>query len=183
MTTLLPQNLLYQNRLESAYARSFTTHVQPQNGQNSYLAGQTIIINVPTSRNQVLVSSESVLKFDLQVTNNATASNYVRLDKAGAHGPFSRIRVYHGSSLLEDLDNYNNLVAQMTVLQKSSGCTGKDSVMQGFADESFCSVQGANTTTNSNQVVPIVAGERLIGSAGGSQFVEIPIDDVTTSYN
>jgi hypothetical protein len=97
---MLPSNLKYQNKLESAYARSYTTHIQPQNGQNDYTDGQTIIINIPTSPNQVMASTESVLKFDLTVKNGGTASNYIRLDKCGAHGIIRRLRLYHGSNTL-----------------------------------------------------------------------------------
>jgi hypothetical protein len=176
----LPTNLLYQNKLESAYARSFTTHIQPQNGQNDYTDGQTIIINIPTSPNQVMASSESVFKFNLTVTNGATASNLIRLDKCGAHGIIQRLRLYHGSQLLEDLDNYGNIVSQLTALQKSSGCNGKDSILQGFALDKFCDVQdGTDTTTKTNQVLPIIAGERLHDDSNTGEFTQIAADGET----
>jgi hypothetical protein len=176
---MLPSNLKYQNKLESAYARSYTTHIQPQNGQNDYTDGQTIIINIPTSPNQVMASTESVLKFDLTVKNGGTASNYIRLDKCGAHGIIRRLRLYHGSNTLEDLDNYGNIISQLTALQKSSGCNGKDSILQGFCNDQFCDVQDdAGTTTKTNQVFPIVAGERLFSSA---EFAQIPVNGNTLS--
>jgi hypothetical protein len=197
MSTTIPKNLLYQNNIESAYARSFTTHIQPQNGQNDYTAGQTIIINIPTSQNLVLASSESVLKFDLTVLNGANASNYIRLDKCGAHGVIQRLRLYHGSQLIEDLDNYGNLVSQMTALQKSSGCNGKDSILQGFCNDKFCNTNqpavnavtpGAptnaellamGTSTKTNQVVPIIAGERLHDDANTGEFTAIATNGLT----
>jgi len=123
---MLPSNLKYQNKLESSYARSYTTHIQPQNGSNGYGPGQTIIVNIPTSPNQVMASTESIFKFNLTVENGGTVSNYMRLDKCGAHGVIQRIRLYHGSQLLEDLDTYGNIVSQLTALQKSSACNGKD---------------------------------------------------------
>ena len=180
----LPNNLLYQNKLESAYARSYTTHIQPQNGQNDYIDGQTLIINIPTSPNQVLAASESVLKFDLTVKNSAVQSQFIRLDKCGAHGVIQRLRLYHGSQLLEDLDNYGNIVSQLTALQKSSGCNGKDSILQGFCNDKFCDVQGADavaTTLKNNQVIPIIAGERLHASGADNEFAAIPAGGVTKS--
>jgi hypothetical protein len=45
----LPKNLLYQNKIESAYSRSYTTHVQPTNS-GSFSDGQTIMFNIPTSQ-------------------------------------------------------------------------------------------------------------------------------------
>jgi hypothetical protein len=193
----IPSNLLYQNKLESAYARSYTTHIQPQNGSNNYGDGQTIIINLPTSANQVMASSESVLKFDLTVLNSGTASTYMRLDKCGGHGVIQRLRLYHGSSLIEDLDNYGNLVSQLTALQKSSGCNGKDSILTGFSSDLFCSVWkpvvaaavpggptnaellDIGTSDKTNQVKAIVAGERLHDDAAGDEFVAIATGGLT----
>ena len=166
---MLPSNLKYQNKLESAYARSYTTHIQPQNGMGDYTDGQTIIINIPTAPNLVMASTESVLKFNLTVTNGAAANNYARLDKCGAHGVIQRLRVYHGSQLLEDLDNYGNIVSQLTVLQKSSGCSGKDAILQGFCDDLFCDTSDSIT----NQVYPILAGERLHDDADTGEFTQI----------
>jgi hypothetical protein len=194
-TPMIPKNLLYQNKINSAYARSFTTHIQPQNGQGDYTNGQTIMINIPTSQNQVLASSESVLKFDLTVQNGTTAS-YIRLDKCGAHGVIQRLRLYHGSQLLEDLDNYGNIVSQLTALQKSSGCNGKDSILQGFCNDKYADIWKAlvdpataesptdgemvlvGTSDKTNQVLPIIAGERLYDDGvGATEFTQIEASD------
>jgi hypothetical protein len=196
----IPSNLLYQNKLESAYARSYTTHIQPQNGSNGYGGGQTIIVNVPTSPNQVMASSESVLKFNLTVTNGGTASNYMRLDKCAGHGVIQRLRLYHGSSLIEDLDNYGNIVSQLTALQKSSGCNGKDSILAGFCSDQFCDVWkpvvvpgtlgaptnaemvAVGTSTKSNQVKSLIAGERLWDDdAAATEFTAIASGGSTKS--
>ena len=169
---MLPSNLHFQNKVESAYARSYTTHIQPQNGASGYQSGQTIIINIPTSPNLVMAPSESVLKFNLTVKNGADASNYMRLDKCGGHGIVSRLRLYHGSQLLEDLDNYGNIVSQLNVLQKSSACNGKDSILQGFSNDQLC-----DSTTK--QVTPILAGERLNVDGAADEFAVIAIDAPT----
>ena len=179
---MLPSNLHYTNKLESAYARSYTTHIQPQNNGHDYTAGQTIMLNIPTTANLVLASTESVFKFDLSVTNGTAESAFIRLDKAGAHGVIQRLRLYNGSQLLEDLDNYGNLVAQLSVLQKSSACNGKDSILEGFCNDKFCdtnAVDAPDALTKTNQVFPIVAGERLIpdvphvdGTADSTEFTK-----------
>ena len=50
---MLPKNLKYQNKVESASARAYTSALQPQSGtgttQSGYTANNTIIINIPTS--------------------------------------------------------------------------------------------------------------------------------------
>ena len=81
-------------------------------------AGQTIIINIPTRSNLCLVGSESTLKFSLTTTNSGTDSNYIRLDRGGASGVVQRLRLYSGSNLLEDVDNYGLLMSNLVSLQK-----------------------------------------------------------------
>jgi len=57
---MIPKQLLFKNKIESAYARSYSSHIQAMNGDN-YGPGQTIVINIPTSPNLVMAGSESVL--------------------------------------------------------------------------------------------------------------------------
>jgi hypothetical protein len=131
---MLPKNLHYQNKVESASARQYTSAIQAQNGTGNYTNGNTIMINIPTSPNTVLVPSESFLKFDLGgITNGATASAYLRLDKAGAHGIIQRLRITHGSQELENVDNYYALVGEMIALMQSSdSINGKLNVLSGL---------------------------------------------------
>jgi hypothetical protein len=103
---MLPKNkLVYGSNVESSAARSYRSNIQPQNGTGTYNAGDTITINIPTRNNLVLVLKESVLKFTLTYTAGA-ASEIIRLDSCGAHGVIDRIRVWHGSNLLEDITSY-----------------------------------------------------------------------------
>lgn len=154
---MLPKNLHYQNKVESASARSYTSAIQPQNGTGNYTNNNTIIINIPTSPNTVLVPSESYLKFDLGgITNGATANPYLRLDKAGAHGIFQRIRTTHGSQELENLDNYGAIVGEMMALQQSGdSSTGKLNMLAGLSG-------GLNTAQN-GEAYSTTVGEKLNG--------------------
>ena len=154
---MLPKNLHYQNKVESASARAYSSAIQPQNGTGNYTANNTITINIPTSPNTVLVPSESFLKFDLGgITNGAAANPYLRLDKAGAHGVFQRIRTTHGSQELENLDNYGALVGEMMALQQSGdSSTGKLNMLAGLGG-------GLNSAQNGESYSTTV-GERLNG--------------------
>ena len=175
---MIPKNLKYQNKQSSAYARNFTTNIQPQNGQGDYTDGQTIIINIPTNQNLVMAGSESVLKFDLTVTNGGAANAYARLDKAGAHGVIQRLRLYHGSQLLEDVDNYGNLVGSLMALQQSrDAAQGKMSILAGLSNEHV-----TDTTTKVTKAV--TAGERLIDDAQVTPFADIALsgDTLTRTY-
>jgi hypothetical protein len=115
----LPRGLQYINAIDSSYARNYQSNIAPQNGLGPYGPGETIIVNIPTSRNTVLSGGDSVLKFNLTVTNGGTANNFIRLGAAGAHGAIQRIRLWHGSTLLSDIDDYGNLVAMCMTIQES----------------------------------------------------------------
>jgi hypothetical protein len=104
---MIPANLKYQPKVESAPARRYRTNIQPQTG-TSFNGGETIIINIPTRNNTALIASESVLKFTMNITL-AASTVVAALDSCGLHGLFSRIRVFHGSNLLQDLQNYGDL--------------------------------------------------------------------------
>ncbi len=163
---MLPKNLKYQNKVESASAHSYVSNIQPQNGMGPYAAGQTIIINIPTRNNLVLIGAESSLKFSLSVTNGATATNYTRLDRAGAHGVIQRLRLYAGSNLIEDLDTYGMCVANLISLQKSNGASkGKYNINSGMRQDDVIS-------TTTGQCISCPAGERL-NSTAGTEFAAV----------
>ena len=106
---MLPQNLKYQPKVESAPARRYRTNIQPQNGQNGYTGSNTIIINIPTRNNTALVASESVLKFTASLPAPAGACTIQSFESCGYHGFINRLRVFHGSNLLQDIQEYHQL--------------------------------------------------------------------------
>lgn len=94
----LPKNLLYQNKVDAMGARPYTSNIQPQ-GAQTYSANDVMIFNIPCNRNTVLSPHDTYLKFSMTATNGATAQDWIRLSKAGAHGFIQRLRVFHGSTL------------------------------------------------------------------------------------
>ncbi len=133
---MLPKNLLYQTKAESAQARSYKSNLAPQNGLGPYGPNETIIINIPTASNLVTAMSENYLKFDLTVTGGAAASSYARLDNCGANGYIQRIRCFHGSVLLEDINNYNQLASMCFDLQVSTPAAyGKYNILSGSRND------------------------------------------------
>jgi hypothetical protein len=98
---MIPGNLKYQSKVESAPARRYLTQIQPQGG-TSFSNGDTITINVPTRNNTALIPSESYLRGTVNIflTSAATAAT---LESCGWHQFIQRVRVFHGSNLLEDI--------------------------------------------------------------------------------
>jgi hypothetical protein len=119
---MLPKQLKYGSKTEAAWASSYRTNIAPQNGNGPYQLGNTIIINIPTSKNLVLATTESYLKFGVGFPNTAgtAAANVFRWDSCGAHGIIQRIRTFHGSNLICDTDNYGLLAKILFDLQIST---------------------------------------------------------------
>lgn len=91
---MIPKNLKYGSKVESAPARSIRSNIQPQVG-TKFSLNELIQINIPTRQNLVMVPTESYLKFNFRVGSNAEDTVF-RWDSCGAHGLIQRIRVYHG---------------------------------------------------------------------------------------
>jgi len=150
----LPKNCLYENKILSSYARNYNTNIQPQNGTGPYLPGTTIIVNIPTGRNLVMSGADSVLKFTLNVTNGGAINNFIRLDKS-CHSLIQRVRVFHGSQLLSDIDNYGNLVSMMMSIQQTTDSfCGKMNILAGTESLSYCDL-------SSNEVYGLITGDKL----------------------
>ena len=139
---MLPKNLKYGSKVESANCKSFRTNIQPQNGTGPYNLGDTITFNIPTRRNLVMVPSESYLKFSILVTNTSTNPNYYRWDSCGAHGLINQIRVSHGSNQLENINMYGQLAKLMFDLQVNTpSSSGKFNILAGTRGDSMVSSQ------------------------------------------
>jgi hypothetical protein len=189
----IPRNLKYDNSKQSAYARSYTSNLMPQQA-GPYTGGSTITLNVPCTQMTVLAAGESVLKYDLEVTNGGTAAAYMRLGAAGGHGPIRRLRIYHGSNLIEDIDNYSTLVSKLMPFQQSGDSfAGKQSVLCGtssdyavqmslataasIADEA--AVETAIQTYKVRKVKRVIAGERLVNAGAADEFAAIAANGLT----
>lgn len=132
---MIPKNLKYGSKVESALARSTRVNIAPQNGTGPYNLGDNVIINIPTRQNLVLNSADSYLKFSVSVTSQGDDS-YARWDSCGAHGIIQRCRIFHGSNLLQDIDNYGLLAKMLYDIQvPQDGIIGKHSIMTGTRND------------------------------------------------
>lgn len=158
---MLPQNALYQRKKESAAGRRFRTNIQAQQGSTGYTGGNTIIFNIPTAPNQLLIPTESTFNFSLSGTNSSgNTMAYLRWDSCGAHGIIQRIRVYHGSNLLEDIDNYGQLAKMLFDYQVPvDAAAGRHSVAGGTRSDAYALPQtvaadfGADDTLTRAEIV------------------------------
>jgi len=132
---MIPKNLQFGSKVESSMARQYKTNIAPQNGTGPYLLGDTVILNIPTRNNLLLIPTESYLKFNVNVTSSA-AGSYFRWDSCGAHGLIQRIRIFSGSNLVEDIDNYGLLAKMLFDLQVSTDAAyGKYNITSGTRND------------------------------------------------
>ena len=154
----LPQKLKYDNAINASYAKNFVSKINCQNTNNHNL-GNTAIINIPCMSNQVLSGADSLLKMKLKLENGTAGNADVVFDRAGVAGCIQRIRVFSGSQLLQDLDNYGNLVTQLISYQVSpDALLGKLSVLQGTASASTGegNTVGANSSLELDLCFPLM---------------------------
>jgi hypothetical protein len=160
---MLPKNLKYGSKVESAVARSSRVNIAPQNGTSTYRLGDTIILNIPTRNNLVLAPTESYLKFNIAVTSQAN-NNAFRWDSCGAHGLIQRIRVFHGSNLLQDIDNYGLLAKILFDLQQPTDATyGKQNMLCGTRADLVTAFQPVATA----DAVDLATSQALANSLKG----------------
>jgi hypothetical protein len=170
---MIPSNLVYSGKVESSPARRYRTNIQPQNGTGPYVGGNTVIINIPTQANTFLIPSESYLKFTLAATIGASASNFNAFDAHGAHGVIQRLRVYHGSSLLQDIDNYDDLAKILFDYQAALDTTqGRLSITNGTNAEYTGVLNGAAGTATVSNVKPTNKGATIAAlAASGTRTI------------
>lgn len=192
---MIPANLKFQSKVESAPARRYLTQIQPQGGTGTYNPGDTITINIPTRANTALIPSESYLRgnFNLIASGVATSSC---LESCGWHQFIQRIRVFHGSNLLEDIDNYGQLAKIMYDYQApedavkgrfaiTSG-TNEDYSGVGVAAAALASVRSVNrgkatgALAASTTVFPFAINLiSLVGALAGEKY--LPLWEMTAA--
>ena len=142
---MLPSKLMYNNKIASAYARNFTSVIDAQN-TSEYSVGQTAIINLPTMNNQFLSGADSVLSLKLRLRAPALTA-HCRLNRCGIAGAIQRLRIFHGSNLLMDLDNYATLASLLTSYQLAKeDVDGKHSVLAGTSQGTGRNLGGIDVT-------------------------------------
>jgi hypothetical protein len=119
----LPKQCLYTNKIESSYAKNYNSNIASNNGTEFNL-GETMIFNIPTGYNQVMSGKDGCLKFNFNCKAAAAVPAAAFFNRCGAFGLIQRMRIFHGSVLLSDIDNYNVLMDMLINSQLSSDIVG-----------------------------------------------------------
>lgn len=100
----VPAQLLGGDRPASIEGKKFL-HSSPSENR-TYIGGEVMRFSLPTMPNSY-VMPDVQLKFG--VTNQVAAAGAVFTLDGGANALISRLRIFHGSQLLEDIQDYNRL--------------------------------------------------------------------------
>ena len=113
----LPDSMLYNLKPSGGRDKSYRCSLNPQN-KSSFAANDTIIMSIPCGRrNTYLSGSDSYLKFTVQ---NLDAANKITIDNnAGCF--FNRLDIFHGSNLLESIQQMNVLYTYLLDFQLDVG--------------------------------------------------------------
>tara|TARA_R110002153_G_scaffold173363_1_gene326090 strand:- start:1680 stop:2954 length:1275 start_codon:yes stop_codon:yes gene_type:complete len=188
----LPKALMYDNAIKASYAKNFITILNCQN-TNNHSTGSTAIINIPCQNNQVLSWNDTVLKMKMKLTAGAAASTCV-LDRAGVAGAIQRVRIFANGVLINDLDNYGNLITQLTSFQESHDTLqGKLAVLQGtdsdLKGKVFAEIAAGDTNGGLDVAFPLMtclgSSDRYFPTyalAGGSLRMEIQFVSSVTKF-
>jgi hypothetical protein len=172
---MIPSKLRYGTKAESAPARSYKTNVQPQNGTTyNNASGAQLYFNIPTRSNLFMASTENYLRFDFDLKNTSGNNATARWDSCGAHGLIQRIRVFHGSNLLEDIDNYGLLSKMLFDTQVHTDSTyGKMNILAGTRNDLNVNIPAATTFTSAVNLsaTQINSGEELVNSSNSASLI------------
>ncbi len=148
MSEALPQDLNFSLRPVSASARQYLQNLPPTNG-SSFQPSNVIRLSIPCGRpNTFYQPHQSYLKF--KVTNNhaddMTVDNNV-------NSLIQRITIYHGSNLLEDINDYGVIASMLFDLQVNGAELGKTgSITSGGEDgQTFNATNDIGSSRNVNR--------------------------------
>jgi hypothetical protein len=126
-----------------------------------------------------MVPTESYLKFNIVMKSAADANAY-RWDSCGGQGIIQRIRVFHGSNLLQDIDSYGMLAKMLFDMQQPmDGTLGKQNILCGTRADLTVTTPAAAAAVNLS-VTHANSGERLLAAAGTTAL--IANDGLTQTY-
>ena len=150
----LPKQCLYTNKINSSYAKNYNAAIAPVNG-TAYSLGETIILNIPTGYNTVSSAKDSILKFNLNLRGGATLPTSCNFNRCGAFGLIQRLRIFHGSVLLSDIDNYSCLMEMLLNAQLSGDIMGgKMEIMAGCGP--YIGTSLLNDATQPNRPILVI---------------------------
>jgi hypothetical protein len=155
----LSDSLVYAPK-PSAVSSSKARWNQPSYNKSTYNPGEVVMINIPTGRRGSFLNTRmSYLKF--KVTNTGTDAGHTIAADYNIASIFSRLELYHGSNLLEQIHEYGLLVNLWHDMTGSSAAHGTTSnLLEGQNVASSLRTGEAIAGANASRVfcIPLLSG-------------------------
>tara|TARA_R100000482_G_scaffold4609_1_gene1592 strand:- start:622 stop:1956 length:1335 start_codon:yes stop_codon:yes gene_type:complete len=154
MSEALPQDLNFSLRPVSASARQYLQNLPPTNG-SSFQPSNVIRVSIPCGRpNTFYQPHQSYLK--LKLTNNH--ADALTVDNS-VHSLIQRLTIYHGSNLIEDINDYGVIASMLYDLQVDGAELGRTgAITSGGQDGQTFASNDISTSRNINRRGATVAG-------------------------
>jgi hypothetical protein len=154
----LSDSLVYSPK-PSAVSSSKARWIQPAYNKSTFNPGEVIMLNIPTGRRGSFLNTRMRYpKFQLKNTTTGTAPPALDFDIASI---FSRLEVYHGSNLLEQIMEHRMLVNLWhDMCRSTSSFTTTGNLLEGQATVSRT---GASLATGASHVYCIPLLSAIVG--------------------
>ena len=179
----ITSDLFYNLKPSSASSRSYRCSI-PTSNKSVFSPNDTAIAYIPARRNCFLDTTQSYIKYTIK-NNETTVGNTFKLDNNGA-SVLNRLDVFHGSNLLESVQQYNALYTylldnQLTFAQRMglSGMYGTSPTVGTQASTR----QGQQIAINGNQLtvcMPILSG--VVGALSDKMLPLNLADDIRLEF-
>ena len=153
----ITSDLQYNLKASSARGRSYRASIQPTN-KSLFGPQDTAILYIPCGRrNTFLDTQQSYIKYTIK---NTDPTNIINLDGCGAC-VINRFDVFHGSNLLESVQQYNVLYSYLMDFQINSANKAGLSSAYGFANSGASDARKGSAIVKANKLtvaMPLLSG-------------------------
>lgn len=184
MSEALPQDLNFSLRPVSASARQYLQNIPPTNG-SSFQPSNVIRLNIPCGRpNTFYQPHQSYLKF--KVTNNH--ADEMTVDN-NVNSLIQRLTIYHGSNLLEDINDYGVIAGMLFDLQVNGSEMGRTGAITSGSEggQTYNATNDIASSSNVCRRGASIAGTAdrvfafplISGVVGTMQSKNLPVSEMT----
>lgn len=177
----ISSDCLYNLKPSAVASRQYRCSV-PTSNKSIFAPGDVAIAYIPARRNCVLDAANSYVRYTIK---NLDVSNNITFDNNGA-SVINRLDIYHGSNLLETVQQYNALYSYLMDFQIDASTRGGLSTMYGTSPSqtSMGSSRQGLTVSPSNNVLTVCM-PLLSGVAGCLADKMLPLtlaDDIRLEF-
>lgn len=163
----ISDGFVYAPKPAAAPAANIRVSLPPHNKDRFDFGNETVMFNIPCGkRGQYLNTRMSYLTFDLDVKLLQANDFPVVVLDGGAHALFQSLELYHGTNLLEQVREYNNLYGLMMDMQENNTGAHVRGVSEGTRKLiTPIALTDEQLSRHKRYARPVLSGTTTVGSA------------------